>query len=116
MRKFAILSLSLLLLGCSHWDKNNCKKTDWGIIGYEDSLQGRPANEYEVYVRACEAYKVKIDVEDYKEQHTAGLKKFCTYDMGLRWGREKKEYLKTCTPDLEYGFMLGYERGLKEEL
>ena len=69
----------------------------------------------EALLQRCQAAGVKVDREAYLDGFTAGAKRFCTYEYGLKFGREGQEYKGSCPPSLESAFLSGYNQGKLEK-
>lgn len=113
---FLVLFLGFgLASGCAQMEehhRNTCQSTNWKQLGFDHSAQGKEKDASQI--RNCESYAGKNIVNDYADGYTQGLKKFCTYEFGVYWGRNGKDYAQTCPAELENNFLSGYSKGKLE--
>lgn len=115
MRWFALILTSLVLTSCAALQENykqQCAARDWNKTGYNDALAGNKPNSYEL--NQCMSSGAPLNRSAYDNGYVDGLKQFCTYDYGVYFGREGKEYNNTCTPSVMNAFLAGYSKGKME--
>ena len=56
------------------------------------------------------------DIEAYEAGRAEGLREYCTVENGYQVARQGRSYRDVCPPDLETGFLQGYEQGRKDRL
>lgn len=113
---FFLLILGLGLSSCINLQeltRSSCQETRWNEQGERDALQGKKYNQ--ASLQKCEAAGVKVDKEGYLNGYTEGAKRFCTYEYGLKFAREGKEYHGSCPTSLESAFLSGYNQGKLEK-
>jgi hypothetical protein len=103
----------LLLTGCSSTTltKDECRTVDWRMVGYEDGVAGRPADQIGLHRQACAEYGVTPNLDAYLAGRTAGLREFCQPYNGYRAGASGLEYYDSCPPELAPAFEEAYESG-----
>ncbi|MBT3980598.1 MAG: DUF2799 domain-containing protein [Bacteriovoracaceae bacterium] len=77
--------------------------------------EGRGAGAFEKFKEKCETVEVEADSGEYFIGRQKGLKKFCTYDSGLRYGNSGRKYFGVCPKETEQDFLKGYLFGRKEQ-
>jgi len=112
IRSAAGLLAAVLLAGCSSgFDKNQCLLADWTMIGYEDGLQGWPADRIGVHRVACAKHGVAPNLAAYLEGRERGLAEFCQPKNGFRVGLNGGGYANVCSGPTEPTFVSGYRYG-----
>lgn len=102
----------VLLAGCSSgFDKNQCLMADWKMIGYEDGLQGWPADRIGVHRVACAKHGVTPNLAAYLEGRERGLVEFCQPKNGFRVGLNGGGYANVCSGPTEPTFVSSYRYG-----
>jgi len=103
--------LSLLLSSCSTMSTDECKTVNWRDKGFEDAMQGNPVH-LSRHRKACAAVKVIPNRAVYMSGYNAGSRQFCTYQSGLRFGKEGKLAANICSaPGIRGKFFEGYNKG-----
>jgi hypothetical protein len=106
------LLATLLLAGCSSGlDKNQCVLADWTMIGYEDGLQGWPADRIGARRVACAKHGVTPNLAAYLEGRERGLAEFCQPKNGFRVGLNGGGYANVCSGPTEPSFVSSYHYG-----
>jgi len=91
-----------------------CRATDWHQFGYNDGLLGVLSSERTQRFADCIELGVPVDTAAYAAGRAEGLRQYCTVQNGYDVGRAGRRYEKVCPPDLEPGFLQGYDRGWAE--
>jgi len=106
------LLAAALLAGCSSGlDKNQCVLADWTMIGYEDGLQGWPADRIGTRRVACARHGVTPNLAAYLEGRERGLAEFCQPKNGFRVGLNGGGYANVCSGPSEPTFVSSYRYG-----
>lgn len=114
LRASAIIPLLALGYSCSSgMSKEECQLADWRQIGFEDGSLGRSANYLANRRKACSKAQVTPDFDAYQRGHAEGLKRWCNYDNGLRFGQSGGAYQGICPKNQESAFLQGYDYGKK---
>ena len=108
---FALVTISLTLMGCVGMSVNECMYTDWRTKGEFDGRDGAPAEKFSQYEKQCMKHSVNPDRTAYEEGRNEGLKQFCVQEVGFVVGAEGKSYHNVCSAALEPDFLLGYRDG-----
>lgn len=114
MNKITLLLPLILLSSCSVLSKKDCQSMDWFEGGRIDGSQGQDSYKFVKYSEACLKHGISVDHAKYAEGRQAGLSVFCTYQNGLRNGKNGKNYQNVCPKHLETGFLKGYNLGKRE--
>ena len=99
-------------VGCATMSAEECMVADWHGIGMADARAGRAGNYLANRAGDCAEAGYPADSEAWYQGFADGLGWFCTLDNGFRYGLEGQRYQQSCPPDLEPGFLEGYELGL----
>ena len=91
-----------------------CRATDWASYGYNDGILGVPLGERAKKFSDCADIGYPADVATYQAGRTEGLATYCTLENGYEIGYEGRRYRKVCPPELEPGFLQGFDQGRKE--
>lgn len=111
----ALLALGLLIVGCQTLTKEECAAADWRVIGEQDGAAGHdPKQRFQGHIKACERAGLVPDQTLWFEGYQTGLRSFCTPLRGLSHGQAGQVYNRVCPPDLEVGFLRGYNLGHSE--
>ena len=102
---------TLMTAGCATLSKDQCLQGDWGAVGYDDGLDGRPMSRLDDHAKACAKVGVAPDPAPYFAARAEGLKRYCTEPNGFRVGREGHAYAGVCPPPAEAAFLGGYADG-----
>ena len=101
-----------LLGGCSSGlDKNQCQIADWHTIGYEDGLNGLPADRIGVHRVACAKHQVAPDLAAYTAGRERGIQEYCQPRNGFRVGLNGRSYANVCPEAREAPFVDAYRMG-----
>lgn len=101
-----------LAAGCSTgMGKDQCVAADWRTIGYEDGLQGSPAERIGVHRTACAKHQVTPNLTAYLEGRERGLVQYCQPRNGYRVGLRGGGYADVCSGETEAAFVDGYRHG-----
>ena len=101
-------------MGCSLMSKKDCETANWQSKGYSDAINGETANKFANYKNNCSEHGIKPDLDKYAKGRAMGLKKFCTYKNGYRFGLQGGYYKDICPATIETEFFKGYTLGKKE--
>jgi len=113
METILIVSLAILVSSCASMSPQECKLADWKIVGYQDALKGNNTQIAE-HNQSCAKVKIKPNAQLYMQGYNQGSKLFCTYDNGLKEGKNGDYISNICKrPGLTYNFMRGYQQGYK---
>ncbi len=109
---FALLfPLFLLVGGCATLNESDCGQGDWFGIGANDAFGGYTPDRINQHAKACGKYAITPDYAQYEQGYARGLLDFCTPPRGFEFGRGNNTYYRQCPPELETGFLLGWELG-----
>lgn len=107
----AVVAGALTTVGCATLSKEQCLSGNWGAVGYDDGMDGRPMSRLDDHAKACAKVGVTPDPVPYFAARADGLKRYCTEPNGFRVGREGKRYAGVCPPPVEAEFLGGYADG-----
>src|SRR5512134_1375830 len=108
----AALLAAVVLAGCSSgMSKDQCAMADWHMIGFEDGLQGWPADRISVHRVACAPHQVTPNLAAYMEGRSRGLQEFCQPKNGFRVGLRGGGYANVCSGPAEPAFVDSYRYG-----
>ena len=107
----ASVALILVLSGCSSMSKNECLTVDWRTVGYEDGVDGYPADRIAIHRKACAKYGVSTDLALYQQGREQGLQEFCKPANGYRVGARGGSYPSVCPATLEPAFAAAFDSG-----
>jgi hypothetical protein len=106
------LSAATLLGGCATGlGKDECRMADWRTIGYEDGLNGLPADRIGAHRVACAKHQITPDLAAYTEGRERGLLEYCQPRNGFRAGINGWSYANVCPGATEPSFVQGYRVG-----
>lgn len=91
--------------------KDQCAVADWNMIGYEDGLQGFPADRIAVHRVACSMYQVTPNLAAYTQGRERGLSEYCQPKNGFRAGLYGNGYANVCSGPIEPAFVDSYKYG-----
>ena len=115
---FVLVSLFLgFLTGCitaSSVKRDYCRSIDTYKQGYSDVLSGKTAKSFNRESQFCAEYEIVLNQDQYNKGRIAGLKEFCTYEKGYKWGLDAKKYHNICPKEKEAEFLKGYKEGDKK--
>ncbi len=115
MKNLILVLITTLLASCAALEqnhKNTCASYDWEAMGTKDALAGESARSS--VLSQCMKVGVPQTRNAYDQGYAKGLMQFCTYEYGIYWGREGREYENTCTPSIANKFLAGYSKGKME--
>ncbi|QLY24823.1 DUF2799 domain-containing protein [Bdellovibrio sp. KM01] len=115
MKNLVLVLVSLLLTSCAALEqnyKNTCASYDWEAMGSRDALAGESMQSS--VLSQCMQHGIPATRTAYDQGYARGLMQFCTYEYGIYWGREGKDYENTCTPSVANNFLAGYSKGKME--
>jgi hypothetical protein len=107
----ASVGLILVLSGCSSMSKNECLTVDWRTIGYEDGVDGYPADRIAEHRKSCAKYGVGTDLALYQQGREQGLQEYCKPANGYRVGARGASYPSVCPAALEPPFAAAFDSG-----
>jgi len=110
--KILLLTLPLLLAGCSSLSEDECRTMSWYNLGYQDGEQGKTRNQARDYVSTCSEYGLKVDEAEWKRGYDKGLELYCIPELAYSKGKEGQEYRGVCPNDAS--FLKQYQRGYEE--
>ena len=94
--------------------EHECKSGAWEKAGKNDALAGRPKSHYKFQKKACARFEKEVNRSEYLNGFEIGLKSFCTYKSGYKYGLEGNEYHDSCPSTSEESFFKGYTAGKKQ--
>jgi hypothetical protein len=101
-----------LLGGCSSGlDKDQCQTADWNTIGFEDGLNGLPAERIGVHRVACAKHQVAPNLAAYTAGRERGIQDYCEPRNGFRVGLYGRTYANVCPETSEAPFVDAYRMG-----
>ncbi|MEM0556308.1 MULTISPECIES: DUF2799 domain-containing protein [Aeromonas] len=110
--KILLLTLPLLLAGCSSLSEDECRTMSWYNLGYQDGEQGKTRNQARDYVSTCGEYGLMVDEAEWKRGYDKGLELYCIPELAYSKGKEGQEYRGVCPNDAS--FLKQYQRGYEE--
>jgi len=112
--KILLLTLPLLLAGCSSLSEEECRAMSWYNLGYQDGEQGKTRTATRDYKQTCGEYGLRVDEDEWQRGYAKGLELYCIPELAYSKGREGHEYLGVCPNDTS--FLTQFERGRQEYL
>jgi hypothetical protein len=100
-----------LLAGCAGPSADVCRLADWRMVGYEDGLNGRPADRIGTHRVGCAKHQVVPDLAAYTEGRERGLREYCQPKSGFRVGLDGRYYANVCSGPTEAAFVDAYRSG-----
>ncbi|MGL4250750.1 MAG: DUF2799 domain-containing protein [Aeromonas sp.] len=110
--KILLLSLPVLLAGCSALSEDECRTMSWYNLGYQDGSQGKTRMTTRDYVSSCSEYGLRVDEAEWKRGYDKGLELYCIPELAYSKGKEGQTYLGVCPNDAS--FLKQYQRGYEE--
>ncbi|MFB2862358.1 DUF2799 domain-containing protein [Aeromonas sp. MdU4] len=110
--KILLLTLPLLLAGCSSLSEDECRTMSWYNLGYQDGEQGKTRDQARDYVSTCGEYGLRVDEAEWKRGYDKGLELYCIPELAYGKGKAGQEYLGVCPNDAS--FLKQYQRGYEE--
>ena len=110
MRRALSSLLLAALAGCASLSESECRERDWGDLGRDDALHGRPPSRLEDHRQACARHGVKPDAARYRSGHAHGLGLYCTPAGGYVSGRRGDHYEDVCPAAAEKAFRPAFRR------
>ena len=71
--KILLLTLPLLLAGCSSLSEEECRAMSWYNQGYQDGEQGKTRSATRDYQKTCGEYGLKVDEAEWQRGYAKGL-------------------------------------------
>lgn len=112
--KTLLLTLPVLLAGCSALSEDECRTLSWYNLGYQDGSQGKTRSVTRDYVAACSEFGLRVDEGEWLRGYEKGLELYCIPELAYQKGREGQEYRGVCPNDS--GFLKQYQQGYQEYL
>ena len=106
-----LLSVLVVLSGCSAMSKKDCLSTDWYGAGLQDGRNGYAADRVATYVVACEKHDVSVNSQEYQRGNQAGLVDYCQPDNGYRVGLSGRALPRVCPANLATAFAASHAKG-----
>lgn len=94
--KILLLTLPLLLAGCSSLSEEECRAMSWYNQGYQDGEQGKTRTATRDYKQTCGEYGLRVDEDEWQRGYAKGLELYCIPELAYSKGREGNEYLGVC--------------------
>jgi hypothetical protein len=91
--------------------KDQCAAANWTTVGFEDGLQGWPADRIGAHRVACARFNVTPDLAAYLAGRDQGLAEYCLPKNGFRVGLQGAGYANVCSGPTEAAFVDGYRAG-----
>lgn len=114
IQKFCLVVLALAAGSCTSLLKEDCQTMNVYDHGQSDALQGRPLDSFTASLASCDRCGAIIDPADYAKGWEDGVRTFCTYEYGQRYGRSGEFYRGICPQEDEFDFLKGYYEGKRE--
>lgn len=112
-----LCSVAIVLSACATLNKDACLEGDWAGLGYKDGAAGYEASTRMArHNKACSKHDITINAETYLQNHTRGLRVFCTKANGYDYALDDGNYTGNCPEDLHSNFVQGYLSGLEVAL
>ena len=106
-----VVLAALSLSGCATLSEDECRTANWQAIGYEDGVDGQPANRVARHRKACAKHDVQLDLAAYNAGRAAGLEVYCQPHNGYREGLAGNTYHGECPAALADEFVFAYNYG-----
>ena len=75
--KILLLTLPLLLAGCSSLSEEECRAMSWYNQGYQDGEQGKTRTATRDYKQTCGEYGLRVDEDEWQRGYAKGLELYC---------------------------------------
>ncbi|WP_221799546.1 DUF2799 domain-containing protein [Oceanobacter mangrovi] len=108
-----LVSLALLVGGCSSISKSTCEEANYYQIGYSDGRQADSRSNFERYHNQCSEYGIATDREAYNQGYQAGLLEYCTIDNALWLGESGSRFRYVCPAQQTAELEAYYNQGLR---
>lgn len=113
--KHAFITISALCLtACSTMSKKDCETANWAALGKRDGVEGKTLDAYNRRETQCQEHGLLTEREKYISGYAEGLKIFCTYEGGQKFGYSGDRYDGQCRRHSEEEFLKGYKLGKAE--
>jgi len=110
--KFSIfILLAALISGCATLSEEECRRSDWYNIGFQDGLNGSPLSRMAGHREACAKYSILLDKHKYMRGYDEGLDRYCVPTNGYVIGRKGKTYHGVCSGANAELFLENYMKG-----
>ncbi|MFQ2224488.1 DUF2799 domain-containing protein [Aeromonas enteropelogenes] len=110
--KILLLTLPLLLAGCSSLSEEECRSMSWYNLGYQDGEQGKSRQQARDYVATCGEYGLMVDEGEWLRGYNKGLELYCIPELAYSKGKSGIAYQGVCPNDAS--FLQQYQRGYQE--
>ena len=118
MKKLIQTALASALLiataSCSSMSKKDCETANWAALGQKDAEDGQTLDAFKRRENQCFEHGLLTDRETYLRGYNSGLKVFCTYEAGQKFGYSERTYGYQCPKTMETDFLRGYKLGKTE--
>lgn len=110
----SVLGLLPLLFGCATTQKTSikpkqCQIANWQTVGYQDGLNGNPANQFGKYQQIC-TKNPPVAIE-WQTGYQQGLAKYCTPLRAYQLGREGFAFHNVCPQNLTLDLLKSHDEG-----
>jgi hypothetical protein len=92
-------------------NKSECQQANWQVIGLEDGASGHDLSYIGRHRESCAEHGVNPDLEQYTRGREEGLRQYCTYSRGHRFGSYGYSYSSVCQGEQYGAYREGYDRG-----
>lgn len=99
------------LSSCATLNEQQCATVNWGQLGQEDGMAGRPVSYVQQHEKACSKHGLPVNQSEWRTGWDVGIRVYCTPANALREGREGRYYANSCPPELAYEFQTAYDLG-----
>ena len=79
--KILLLTLPLLLAGCSSLSEEECRAMSWYNQGYQDGEQGKTRSATRDYQKTCGEYGLRVDEAEWQRGYAKGLELYCIPEL-----------------------------------
>ena len=105
---------AFFMTACTSMSKKDCERANWFSLGKEDAIDGQTLESFKRRENQCFEHGLLAEREKYVSGYAAGLKLFCTYESGQKFGYSEHRYENQCPNSLEPEFLKGYKLGKAE--
>ncbi len=84
--KILLLTLPLLLAGCSSLSEEECRAMSWYNQGYQDGEQGKTRTATRDYKQTCGEYGLRVDEDEWQRGYAKGLELYCIPELAYSKG------------------------------
>lgn len=111
--KILIPFILIILSACSSLSKEECSEMDWKKKGFDQSIEGRSSEAYLKFAKQCRKHSVEVPHDRFFEGYREGLKVYCTYSNGFKYGSYGRDMFTECEPH-HPEFRTGYIEGFQQ--